>query len=527
MSQSEKIESTKTVNRRGFLVNVLISLIVTGLAVFVAEDYILAQYTARFGELTGWLAEYKPIALLALAALVAAIVLSLIFRVVDVVIRAVWIGASSVIDLIHRRQVENETAYDATAAEREKGAHAQAMRKVIVESTYAHVWYKASLWVSFTLLLVSANTTAWGFIQEMTDEHDPQILSALMIIMSYGISYGLWTAYSFMFDQMRSAETRAQRWSALSLGVIPLLAGFIISTIFSAVGMAGKTAQRNHLINAATELSVAHSLVESRLSAEGRIATALLFISSTATAQRDRETSNNAACGAGQGDMFRYYDQVVRDTQTALGIINDVETSATLGVDLAEFRGRVSDPGINFEAERSTLIGELKQLQSQVVAERDKTAEAALGLLMAQIERAEDENFYEGWGTCQQGQISKIKDDVAVIKDGLQQAIDRIDEITRQELDRVSGRYGRTFDTFKAGTVPEYVPQGKFWSLVDTWAEVPAYIALAIVLDAFSWIIGLMMLWAPLAEQGTRDRLRTNELGKPNEPTPETSTSSA
>jgi hypothetical protein len=517
MSDTTSADSTRKINRRGFKLNLAISILVAGLAVFVGENYILALYEQIFGTMSGWLVEYKPIALLLLVSLLIGVTLSLIFRLIDVFIRTVWVAASSVIDLVHRRQDEKQTAYNTTATEREKGAHAQAMRTVIVESTYVHTWYRAALYVSFVLLLVSANTTAWGFIQEMTDEHDPEVLWMLMIVMSYGISYGLWVAYGFMFDQMRSAETRSQRLSALTLGLIPLLAGLVISTVFSAVGMAGKTAQENHLINAATELSVAHTLVESRLSAENRIGSALEFIIATAGANRDREDSGNAVCGKGQGDMYFYYDQIATDAQTALRIIGGVETSNTLGVELANFRGQVSDPGLNFPMERSRLIGELKQLQSSVVNERDKTAEAVLDLLMSQIQRAKQDNFYEGWGKCQQDQIPKIKEDVAVIEAGLQQAIDRIDEITVQELDRLSERYGNQFSSFNAGTVPEYVPRGKFWSLVETWTEVPAYIALAVVLDAFSWLIGLMMLWAPLAEPGTRARLRTVELGKPND----------
>ena len=273
----------------------------------------------------------------------------------------------------------------------------------------SHGWYLIAIRVTGLAMVGSFATTAIGFFEEIVDPHSPTLLR-------YGIPCGLsalaaliiWAGWDYVFRRMRVAKLTPSRVLVWGLGTAVLLPLTVaIHSVFGVIGVGGTEGLRAHHLWYADVLSGYYDLADRVAKAELKMKPQISLMAVKFAQSAERERNGGSGCGAGEGDLYRYYSDRAKDAAALLKLIEDREASFAggsggLGKAIEDVRRRIRDPGKPFRDAQTELGESFKDLRSRILSLDARSVQSSLQQFIGQLAIVvENDGFFKGWAECQ------------------------------------------------------------------------------------------------------------------------------
>lgn len=494
--------------------NILIfSIVLSGLIVFLLKPLLIDLfYTKTSIDVASYF--YREISFILICILLLAGFLCVILMLLVFLINLIYMIGKLAHEKLYELQRVKKQAFESTKEERAYAAQQIERKHTLYNLTPSATYIKYAQVTTMIAMTVSFITTAMGFEMSIMDPHAPAWFRwGLAILLSISASIIIYIAWEFLFKSISICESYTQRLTPAFLSIIVVILTLSISTSFGVVGIGGTEAQRTGYEKYATKLDVSYQLIEASIAAEKRALTPIKFAQSLAKQSANQELKSNAICGPGQGELYKYYTGLVDLFDTTIDLISETQNTKDLKLnsELADIRYRIRISDDTFEKESRDLAIVLKELRTKVTSLKNTSSLQTIDLVKSRLERVYDEQFFSNWPECQRNRKEEIRNNVKAISNSLDSILYDITEETEKARKNVIDQYGSSYNDVQLGTVPEFVPVSKFWSVVRNWRELPGYLALQLAIDLAPFIFFLFIfIVAPLAQSGTVERLRRN-----------------
>lgn len=407
----------------------------------------------------------------------------------------------------------------------------------------SHSWYLLATWVTGATMVGSFITTALGLHSEIVDPYDHWILA-------YGVPIGLsalasliiWAGWNFVFLRLRLADAVWRRVAmfAVGLGILTPLT-LAIHTVFGIIGVGGTEGLRAHHLWYSDVLSIAYDHVEAERQSELRLAPTMLFIRDKFQSNMQAEEKGGTGCGAGQGELFRYYRERVRDAENLINKIDQRKTFAAGTPEaLSSLRAFIENPGQRFSGAQVEISKKFKELRSDILQLQGRSIRGTTAVFLDGMKLVENDAFFTGWPECQLQRRKQIEQEIGSFKANIEAERQRTEDDIRQADARARLTNSRerrieslpfidrllsALESASAATltkepdagakaadptnfsrdIPTFIPLRPFWAVVTYASKLPGYVALQLALDFSPAVLGLLFaLLAPLPSHTMR-----------------------
>lgn len=392
----------------------------------------------------------------------------------------------------------------------------------------SHSWYVLACWVTGVAMLGSFVTTAIGFYQEIVDPYDPDLIRyGIPIGLSAMAAFIIWSGWNFVFLRMRIAKHVSGRVFAFATGfavIIPLT--LAIHTVFGIIGVGGTEGLRSHYTWYAEVLSGHFATADQLREAESGLEQQFQFIATKFADSAEREKAGGSGCGAGQGELFKYYQARAKDVDGILKQIKDRRaTKPALPMSFEDLRRNIRNPGKKFKSAQGELERNFTELRSKILELESRSILASLRVFSDQLAIVLDEGtFFRYWPDCQQKRKDIIQAEVKQFLKSVKDSDEKVAAIRADGLRHIPPEHRVEsfpwFDFFirpataepvaasnqaingagaQTDSVPMFMPMRPFWAVVSYASQLPGYVALQLALDFSPAILGVLFaMMAPL-----------------------------
>jgi hypothetical protein len=408
----------------------------------------------------------------------------------------------------------------------DEATEAHMRREAALTQLPSHSWYLLACWVTGVAMFGSFATTAIGFYQEIVDPYAPWLIRfSVPIGLSAMAAFIIWSGWNFVFLRMRVALHVWERLLAFVVGfaiLVPLT--LAIHTIFGIIGVGGTEGLRAHYMWYADVLSGYQKRAEDLRQIEVSFLPTLGLMGDRfkKLAADEINPSVKASCGAGQGDLWKYYtDRSAQVDSIIKQIAARRDSNGDLPKSIEALRRQIRDPGKDFRSAQENLEEQFNKLRSDTVALEGRSVMNSIQFFISQLASVvEQETFFNTWSSCQARSKDTIKEEISrflvqIKKDfgdaerrGTSIKQDAARQIPRERriesfsvIDRLMmatvalpAAEAKPTDANRGenDTIPIFVPLRPFWAVVSYAGQLPGYVALQLALDLSPAILGLL-----------------------------------
>jgi hypothetical protein len=306
-------------------------------------------------------------------------------------------------DWIRRRAEDRAEIHAVHAQARLHNARHEAKLKLLP----GHGWYLLASRVTALAMVGSFATTAIGFYQEIVDPHDVALLRySIPVGLSALAALIIWTGWDYVFRKLRTARIMMMRCLAWGIGCVVLIPMTVaIHSVFGVIGVGGTEGLRAHHMWYANVLSGSYDLADRVAKAEIAMRPQIELMRVKFEQSAERERKGGSGCGAGEGDLFRYYTDRGKDAAAILKLIDERQAAFGPQNDLANaietVKKRIRNPGKPFREAEAELGEAFKDLRTRILALESNSVKRSLEQFIAQLALVRNDRFFTGWAECQ------------------------------------------------------------------------------------------------------------------------------